>query len=125
VNAGNAKNFSIFLRPGGYRLTPLYDVMSAAPYPEFQAQKTRLAMAVGNKNHYRLAQIQLRHFCQTGQKAGLREQDMERILSELAARMDNAIAVAATMAAEAGMPESTSGPILDGVNERVAIMQKR
>jgi serine/threonine-protein kinase HipA len=28
---GHAKNFSVFLTPGGYKLTPLYDVMSAAP----------------------------------------------------------------------------------------------
>ena len=29
---GHAKNFSIFLLPGGrFRLTPLYDVMSAQP----------------------------------------------------------------------------------------------
>jgi len=43
---GHAKNFSIFLTPGGYRLTPLYDVMSAAPYPEFPVQKIKLAMAL-------------------------------------------------------------------------------
>ena len=49
-------------------------------------------MAIGNKGYYRLNQIQLRHFYQTGQKAGLREQDMDRIFSGLAARMDDAIA---------------------------------
>ena len=120
---GHAKNFSIFLTPGGYRLTPLYDVMSAAPYPEFPAQKVRLAMALGNKNHYRLQQIQIRHFYQTGQKAGLREQDMDSIFSELAARMEGAIAEAATRAADAGMPEVTSGPILDGVSKRAAMIR--
>lgn len=119
---GHAKNFSIFLTPGGYRLTPLYDVMSAAPYPEFPVQKTKLAMAVGNKNYYRLAQIQIRHFYQTGQKAGLRDQDMASIFSELVARMEDAIAEASTMAANAGMPESTSGPILDGVSQRAGII---
>ena len=46
---GHAKNFSIFLTPGGYRLTPLYDVMSAVPYDEFPVQKIKLAMAIGNK----------------------------------------------------------------------------
>ena len=45
---GHAKNFSIFLTPGGFRLTPLYDVMSAAPYPEFPVQKIKLAMALGD-----------------------------------------------------------------------------
>jgi len=121
---GHAKNFSIFLTPGGYRLTPLYDVVSAAPYREFPVQKIKLAMAIGNKGYYRLNQIQLRHFYQTGQKAGLREQDMDSIFSDLAARMDDAIAEAATMATDAGMPESTAGPILDGVNKRAALMQK-
>ena len=29
---GHAKNFSLFIRPGGrYQLTPLYDVLSAYP----------------------------------------------------------------------------------------------
>jgi len=119
---GHAKNFSIFLTPGGYKLTPLYDVMSAAPWPEFSAHKIKLAMAVGNKNHYRLKQIQLRHFYQTGQKAGLREQDMDSIFSDLAAQVDDAIAEAATLAADAGMPESTSGPILAGVSKRAGMI---
>ena len=119
---GHAKNFSIFLSPGGFRLTPLYDVMSAAPYPEFPVQKIKLAMALGNKGYYRLSQIQLRHFYQTGQKAGLHEQDMERIFSDLTARMNNAIAKAAAQAADAGMPESTSGPILAGVSKRAGMI---
>ncbi len=119
---GHAKNFSIFLSPGGYKLTPLYDVMSATPYPEFPVQKIKLAMAIGNKGYYRLNQIQLRHFYQTGQKAGLREQDMDSIFSSLAARMDDAIAEAAALAANAGMPESTSEPILAGVNKRAGMI---
>jgi serine/threonine-protein kinase HipA len=119
---GHAKNFSIFLTPGGYRLTPLYDVMSAAPYREFPVQKVKLAMSIGDKGYYRLNQIQLRHFYQTGQKTGLREQDMDSIFSDLATRMDDAIAEAATMATDAGMPESTSSPILAGVNKRAGMI---
>lgn len=119
---GHAKNFSIFLTPGGSKLTPLYDVMSATPYPEFPVQKIKLAMAIGNKGYYRLNQIQLRHFYQTGQKAGLREQDMDSIFSDLAARMDDAIAETAALAAGVGMPESTSEPILAGVNKRAGMI---
>ena len=119
---GHAKNFSIFLTPGGYKLTPLYDVMSATPYPEFPVQKIKLAMAIGNKGYYRLNQIRIRHFYQTGQKAGLREQDMDSIFSGLAARMDDAIAEAAALATDAGMPESTSEPILAGVNKRAGMI---
>ena len=120
---GHAKNFSIFLTPGGYRLTPLYDVMSAAPYPEFPVQKVKLAMALGDKGYYHLSQIQLRHFYQTGQKAGLHEQDMESIFSDLATGIEGAIAEAADLAAEAGMQESTASPILTGVRKRAAMIR--
>jgi serine/threonine-protein kinase HipA len=119
---GHAKNFSIFLTPGGCRLTPLYDVMSAAPYPEFPVQMVKLAMALGDKGYCRLSQIQLRHFYQTGQKAGLHEQDMESIFSGLAGRMEGAISETAALAADAGMPESTSGPILAGVSKRAGMI---
>ncbi len=121
---GHAKNFSIFLTPGGYKLTPLYDVLSAAPYPELSVHKIKLAMPIGNKGYYRLKQIQLRHFYQTGQKAGLREQEMDNIFSDLAAQVYNATEEVAALAADAGMPKSTSEPILAAVNKRARIIQK-
>ena len=119
---GHAKNFSIFITPGGYRLTPLYDVMSAAPYPEFPAQRAKLAMAIGDKGYYRLNQIQLRHFYQTGKNAGLQGQDMDNLFLDLSTRMEGAIAETATLASEAGMPESTSDPILEGVRKRAGMI---
>ena len=120
---GHAKNFSIFLTPGGYRLTPLYDVMSAAPYPELPVQKVKLAMALGNKKYYRLKLIQIRHFYQTGQKAWLHEQDMDSIFSELSMRMDDAISETAAMAVDAGMPERTCETILNGVRKRAGMIE--
>ncbi len=120
---GHAKNFSIFLTPGGYKLTPLYDVMSAAPYPELSAHKIKLAMAVGSSRHYRIKEIQPRHFYQTGQKAGLREQDMDEIFSDLVARMDDAIAEVADLAEETGVPVATYEPILAGVKKRAGIIE--
>lgn len=120
---GHAKNFSIFITPGGYRLTPLYGVMSAALYPQLPVQKIKLAMALGEKNYYRLQQIQLRHFYQTGQKAGLSKQDLDSIFSDLVARAENALPETANLAAEAGMPESTSGPILDGARRQVGMIE--
>ena len=120
---GHAKNFSIFITPGGYRLTPLYDVMSSSPYPQFPVQKTKMAMAIGGKGYYRLNQIQLRHFFQSAQKVGLQEQDMERIFSDLVTEMDHAISKTATIASEVGVPESTSSPIFDGMRTRARIIQ--
>ena len=72
---GHAKNFSIFLGPGGsYHLTPLYDILTAQPSLEarqIERKQMKLAMAVGNSNHYRIDTIHGRHFIQTGEKAGL------------------------------------------------------
>ena len=82
-------------------------------------------MAIGNQGYYRLNQIQLRHFYQTGQKARLPEKDMDSIFSDLAARVDDAIEEAAALAADAGVPESTSEPILAGVSKRAGMMKTR
>jgi serine/threonine-protein kinase HipA len=88
---GHAKNFSIFITPGGYKLTPIYDVISASPYPQLSEHKIKFAMAVGNKKYYCMKQIQLRHFYQTGQKAGLYKEDLDDIFSDLVNRIDGAL----------------------------------
>lgn len=119
---GHAKNFSIFLTPGGYRLTPLYDVMSASPYPELSPHKVKLAMAVGEHRHYRLKEICPRHFYQTGQAAGLRERDLDDIFSGLLARLDGAIAEVEALADGVGAKKSTSAKIFDGVRKRAALI---
>jgi serine/threonine-protein kinase HipA len=49
---GHAKNFSLFIHPGGgFRLTPLYDVMSAQPTldaHQIPRKKMRLAAALNS-----------------------------------------------------------------------------
>jgi len=118
---GHAKNFSIFLTPGGYKLTPLYDVMSATPYPELSAHKIKLAMSVGN-SHYRIKEIQPRHFYQTGQKAGLREDDMDDIFGKLVPQIDEALAEVRALAVDKSVPETTYKPILAGVKKRASLI---
>lgn len=67
---GHAKNFSIFIQPGGaYQLTPLYDVLSAWPvighgHGKIEKQRAKMAMAIpGEKSRqYHLQNIQRRHW---------------------------------------------------------------
>jgi serine/threonine-protein kinase HipA len=66
---GHAKNFSLFQRRDGNRLTPSYDVLSAWPVignkaRQLQPQKVRMAMAMrtGTRPHYKWDEIQPRHF---------------------------------------------------------------
>ncbi len=75
---GHAKNFSLFVLPGGrYRMTPLYDVLSAWPLigagaHDLQYKKTKLAMAVHGKSaHYKLSEIQYRHWEALATRSGV------------------------------------------------------
>jgi serine/threonine-protein kinase HipA len=84
---GHAKNFSIFLKPGGrYSLTPFYDVVSAQPAfdkGQIAPNKFRLAMSAGTNRHYRMAEVMGRHFVQTGKAAGLGPTAMRHAITEL------------------------------------------
>jgi serine/threonine-protein kinase HipA len=116
---GHAKNFSIFLLPGGgYRLTPRYDVLSAYPMlghgrGKLPPQKAKMAMAVdGNNRHYLWAGIRARHWNETARRCGIA--GMGAILAELVARTP-AVLDRVQAAIPAGYPAQLAGSILDGV----------
>ena len=92
---GHAKNFSVFLGPGGsYRLTPLYDVLSAEPSlaaRQIERKRMKRAMAVGATNHYRVEGIQRRHFIETAGAAGLSKPAIEGVIEEIVAAADGAV----------------------------------
>jgi len=74
---GHAKNFSIFLeRGGGFRMTPLYDVLSAWPIigngpNQISPRRAKLAMALRGKNtHYHLHEIRTRHWEALARQSG-------------------------------------------------------
>lgn len=72
---GHAKNFSIFLNPGGrFRMTPLYDVLSAQPSlddGQVQRKNFKLAMSIGKSHHYRVEEVMPQHFVQSAAMAGI------------------------------------------------------
>lgn len=93
---GHAKNFSIFLRPGGsFSLTPFYDVLSAQPSldaRQIERKQMKLAMSVGTNNHYRIDRIHARHFVQTGERAGLPQALVRDAIEEVRAQAEDALA---------------------------------
>ncbi|QHO77974.1 toxin HipA [Bradyrhizobium sp. CCBAU 051011] len=93
---GHAKNFSVFITPGGrYHLTPLYDVLTAQPSldtGQVQRKQMKLAMSVGTNNHYRIAKVQGRHFVQTGRVAGLPKKLVQESIEGVAAAAQAALA---------------------------------
>lgn len=92
---GHGKNFSIYLgQGGGFVLTPFYDVLTAQPFfdaHKFQKKEMKMAMSVGSHNHYKMADIQGRHFVQTAQKAGLPNYIAKEALDEIASIAEKGI----------------------------------
>jgi len=119
---GHAKNFSVFLSPGGrFRMTPLYDVMSAQPAvdaSQIQHNKMKLALAVGKNNHYVVDTILPRHFIQTGEAAGIPAATTLDILSGVLARAPAALE-ATRQDLPASFPEAIVNSIGNGMLHRV------
>ncbi len=121
---GHAKNFSLFLRPGGrFALTPLYDILSAQPSLEarqIEKKHMKLAMSAGDRRHYVLERIAERHFRQTAEKAGMPAALVNEAIREIHERAEPALqAVANTL--PAGFPESIHAAVGRGVRARLGI----
>ncbi len=120
---GHAKNFSLSINAGGtYALTPIYDVLSVYPIigkgrAQLAPQKVKLAMGVrGESNmHYRLGEIQRRHWIATALRNGIGNEG-EIIIDELIARTAGVIGTVQTQL-PASFPEAVSGPILAGLSK--------
>lgn len=111
---GHAKNFSIYLtQGGGFSLTPLYDVLSAQSSfvnHQIRRNKFKLAMCVGNSRHYKMSDIHIRHFIETGTAAGLPKSLMNTIIGEIA---DTAMATVEKLADS--LPDDFPADIHDSI----------
>jgi serine/threonine-protein kinase HipA len=121
---GHAKNFSLFLEPEGrYKLTPLYDIMSAWPVigdgpKRFQWQKLKLAMAVRTRNaHYKMSTIQRRHWNEVAKTNGMGE-DFETVIRQFISRAPVAIEAVAKRIPP-GFPHVVCDTIFEGVRSQV------
>jgi serine/threonine-protein kinase HipA len=117
---GHAKNFSLTLEPHGrFRLTPLYDVLSAYPVVgtgpnKWSQREIRMAMAVSGKHrHYKWDEIRRRHWQSTARKCGLAS-EIEPILADLVARTPGVIARVSASLPD-GFPTDVSDSTLAGL----------
>ncbi|MGA3092846.1 MAG: type II toxin-antitoxin system HipA family toxin [Terriglobales bacterium] len=122
---GHAKNFSIFLSPGGrFRLTPLYDVIAAQPSVDSRQilwRQFRLAMAFGTKPHYQIRQIAPRHFFQTADQAGVGREVMESVVHEL---LDGGTAAVESVVSKLpkNFPQQIASSIEAGIKGRLRLL---
>ncbi|WP_186453791.1 type II toxin-antitoxin system HipA family toxin [Denitratisoma sp. DHT3] len=121
---GHAKNFSLFLRPGGrYQLTPLYDVLSAYPIlgegvGKISPFKVRMAMAVRSRNaHWKMRDILRRHWRVVGQRHGVLTEDgrqVDFLIDEMIERTPRVVA-AVHARLPPNFPMSVADSILNGL----------
>jgi serine/threonine-protein kinase HipA len=127
---GHAKNFSLFLNPGGrFQLTPLYDVLSAWPVigprsGQWPQQNLKMAMAwFGEKNRYtKPLEITSRRMLITAKRLGLG--DAQPILNELVARTPVVVRSVQTQL-PAGFPQTIAEPVFTGLQTCASQLQRQ
>ena len=123
---GHAKNFSIFLKPGGrFRMTPLYDVLSAQPSVDagqLRENGFKLALAVGDNRHYVINTIFPRHFVQTAARGGLPALAIDEICGELVEAAEPAIE-AVLQSLPRGFPAELADSVVNGIRARLRLME--
>ena len=126
---GHAKNFSIFLLPGGaFKLTPRYDVLSAHPHigtapGQMILRRVKMAMAVSGKNtHYRWDEIQGSHWLETARRAGLPDAKMhiEKILADVPG-----VVAAIQSQVPSGFPVGIAKAIFTGISKARELLQQQ
>jgi serine/threonine-protein kinase HipA len=123
---GHAKNFSVFLRPGGrFGLTPLYDVLTAQP--AFDARqipnnKYKLAMSAGNSRKYQILNLNGRHFVETAKEAGLGATLIDRALRDVMLMAERAPEQALSMMPD-GLAVATHTSIMNIMGVRLRSLE--
>ena len=125
---GHAKNFSLrHRRKGRFSLTPLYDVLSAWPIigdgPNLVAyQRAKLAMAIhGERNaHYRLRDIQLRHWQRLAAHCG---PGVWKRMKAMVDSVDRALDIIANTL-PAGFPARTWESVTAGMRRHAQLFQR-
>ena len=115
---GHAKNFSIHLFPGGgFRLTPLYDVVSLQPNAdagELQWNKMKLAMAIGNNRHFIVKDILPRYFLESAVRSKLSPSKIKNIFEKLLEKIPKALEKT-----RQAMPKDFADNIADSISRGV------
>ncbi|HEU5281086.1 MAG TPA: type II toxin-antitoxin system HipA family toxin [Gammaproteobacteria bacterium] len=122
---GHAKNFSLFIEPEGkYRMTPLYDILSAYPIiakKQLQKQKIKMAMALKSEsNHYRWNEIQKRHFIGAAKNARFSTSEAEKCLIQMLHNVDTVITTVSKQ-----LPSNFPAIISDSIFEGMRLSKQR
>jgi serine/threonine-protein kinase HipA len=122
---GHAKNFSVFITPGGrFRMTPTYDVLTAQPSLDtgrITRKQFRLVMSVGKNRHYDIHGIMPRHFLQTADLAGVGVPAVRAIIEDLGEAAPRK-ATAVIEALPQDFPPQLIESVMTAINERSRLL---
>lgn len=123
----HSKNFSLLYNRGtdrpSMRLAPLYDIASAWPYPrQIPPQKMKLAMRVGR--HYRIREIQPRHFAELAKACRYPADALIGMLGELCRRLPDEGVTLLKEVEVRGMARDVLSKLLDGLSAQCAATQR-
>lgn len=117
----HAKNFSVLIEPGNYRLAPLYDINSILPY-EHKADSRKLAMSIGGE--FRWRHIGRRHWEKAAEGCQYPvELMMTQMRDVLAQAPDHALTVL-RQCARSGVKEPVLTRLAEGIAARCAEIGK-
>ena len=121
---GHGKNFSLFITPQGFKMTPLYDVLSA--YPALDSKKlkqsqAKMAMAIGNNRHYKIKEIFPRHFFQSAKKYGIPQVQVEQMFQEI---IEMAPSLKKTIKKPASCSVEIYNSIVNGTLKKISAIDK-
>lgn len=118
---GHAKNFSIYLKQGGrFKLTPVYDVISAYPIAEkrqIEYRDLKMAMALHGKNcHYKWYEIMPRHWFEESKRVDFPESEMQAIIDQTLSKIEDVIAEVNSKLPDK-FPNNIASPIFEGMRK--------
>jgi serine/threonine-protein kinase HipA len=114
----HSKNFSLLYSRGenrpSMRLAPIYDIASAWPYPRrIPPQRMKLAMRVGR--HYRMREIQPRHFEELAKACRYPADRLIATLGDLSAQLPDEASALLKEVEVRGMAQAVLAKLLDGL----------
>jgi serine/threonine-protein kinase HipA len=117
---GHGKNFSAHITTSGFKMTPCYDVLSVYPAlttGQIQKKHAKMAMAIGDKRHYKIFDIEPRHFYETGNKFGIPKKSIDNIFLELVEKQS---LMGKNIEIQNNFPEDIYNSIMGGLTDRMA-----
>jgi len=117
----HGKNYSLLLAPGSeVRLAPLYDLITALPYPEqFYPPKMKLAMRIGGE--YRLAHVARRHWERLAESADLDPTAVLELVGDVCERVSSQLAPVCEAVRSAGVEHD----VIDAIEVQVSARMER